>query len=176
VHLKIFLDQLGEIGSFSTAHLMITHGTLVRTIQWLKNTGIVRIWKQIKSHFKLRPIFYALHITGNPTFPPSILDNTFNLWKNIGILTIGDLYIKGIFASYAYLQSKYNLPGSSFFRYFKGSCLDRCPEKLISYIYEILQSISPVNSTLMKTKLEEEMGTKISDTVGKEFRTYSSML
>lgn len=77
----------------------------------------VRIWKQIKSHLKLKPIFYALPITGNPTFPPSILDNTFNLWMNRGIHTIGELHINGIFASFAQLQCKYNIPGSSFFRY-----------------------------------------------------------
>lgn len=145
----------------------------------------VRIWKQTKSHFKLKPISYALPITGNPTFPPSILDNTFNLWMNRGIHTIGELYINGIFASFAQLQSKYNIPGSSFFRYlqirnyvrkylqnfetFSGSCLDRClrpmscSEKSISYIYDTLQSISPVISTSIKTKWEEEMGTVIPD-------------
>ena len=40
-----------------------------------------------------------------------------------------------------------------------------CSEKLISYIYDVLQSISPVNSTLIKTKWEKEMGTEISDTL-----------
>lgn len=76
-----------------------------------------RIQKQIKSRFKLKPIFYTLPITGNPTVPPYILDNTFNLWRNVGIHTIGDLYIKCIFASFAQSQGKYNLTGSSFFRY-----------------------------------------------------------
>lgn len=41
----------------------------------------VRIWKQIKSHFKMEPIFYALPIAGSPTFAPSYLDNTFILLK-----------------------------------------------------------------------------------------------
>lgn len=93
----------------------------------------IRIWKQIRAHFKLKSIFYALPITGNPTFPPSTLDNTFYLWKNRGIHTI-ELYIKGVFASFAQLQGKYNLPGSSFFRYLQirdyvrthKTCLDGC--------------------------------------------------
>lgn len=40
----------------------------------------MRIWKQIKSHFKMEPIFYALPIAGSPAFAPSYLDNTFKLW------------------------------------------------------------------------------------------------
>lgn len=38
-----------------------------------------------------------------------------------------------------------------------------CLEKSISYIYDTLQSISPVISTSIKTKWEEEMGTVIPD-------------
>ena len=74
--------------------------------------------------------------------------------------------------SFTQLQSKYNLPGSSFFRFlqirdyartylqnfetFTGSCLGRCLQSIscsetsILHIYDSLQSISPVNSTLIK--------------------------
>lgn len=38
-----------------------------------------------------------------------------------------------------------------------------CSEKSISYIYNILQTANPVNSTLIKTKWEEEMCFGISD-------------
>lgn len=147
----------------------------------------LRIWKQIRSHFNLAPISYALPIVGNPTFPPSNLDDSFKLWKRAGIHTVGDLYIRDTFASLAQIQSKYKLRGSSLLGYlqirdyvrrhlqnfetFGGSSLDgclqlkSCSEKAISYIYDTLQSLSPVDSNRIKIKWEEEMGIEISDTL-----------
>lgn len=57
----------------------------------------LRIWKQIRSHFNLELISYALPIAENPTFVPSTLDNTFKSWKKVGINTIRDLCIEGTF-------------------------------------------------------------------------------
>lgn len=145
----------------------------------------IRIFKQMKLHFKLKSLSLAMPIADNPSFKPSILDNTFRLWRQAGLRTISDLYQEGVFASFNQIQEMYKLPGRDFFRYLQirdyvrkyvqslenlsGSCLDKClqlpprKEKLISRIYENLMSINPVNSSFIKSKWEAELGITISD-------------
>lgn len=77
----------------------------------------IRIWKQLKKHFNLNALSFLLLIAANPTFIPSTFDGAFNVWKGLGLCSIGSLYIKGTFASFQQLQQKYNLPKSHFFRY-----------------------------------------------------------
>lgn len=50
----------------------------------------VRIWKQIKVYFDLRPISFLLPVARNPSFAPSNLDNTFERWGELGSNTIGE--------------------------------------------------------------------------------------
>lgn len=76
--------------------------------------NLIRIWRQIKSHFGLKPISLALPIARNPTFIPSNLDKTFCTWSDSGIQ---DLYIDGAFATFTQLQKKFNLPNSNFLKY-----------------------------------------------------------
>uniref|UniRef100_A0A673WU00 Reverse transcriptase domain-containing protein n=1 Tax=Salmo trutta TaxID=8032 RepID=A0A673WU00_SALTR len=144
----------------------------------------VRIWKQIKVHFDLRPISFMLPVARNPSFAPSNLDNTFERWGELGISTIGDLYIGGTFASFESLRETYNLPRSNFFRYLQirdyvrkylptfgnakpsmfDGCIKICPtsDKLISRIYDAFQSVSAPSTDAIKAKWEEELGTDIS--------------
>lgn len=75
----------------------------------------IRIWKQMGKHFKLRA--FLLPISTNPSFAPSNMDGTFNIWRELGICNIGDLYIKGTFAFFQQRQERYNLPRNHFFRY-----------------------------------------------------------
>lgn len=77
----------------------------------------IRIWKQLKKHFNLNTLPFLLPIAANPTFTPSTLDGSFNVWKEVGLCDIGCLYIEGTFASFQQLQQKYNLPQHQFFRY-----------------------------------------------------------
>ncbi|CDQ57897.1 unnamed protein product [Oncorhynchus mykiss] len=132
----------------------------------------VQIWKQIKVHFELRPIL---------SFAPSNLDNTFERWGELGISTIGDVFIEGTFASFELLRETYNLPRSNFFRYLQirdyvrkhlptfgnakpskfDRCIQICPtsDKLISRLYDAFQSVSTPSTDAIKAKWDKELGT-----------------
>lgn len=45
------------------------------------------------------------------------MDEAFDRWKELGLYTIGDLYIQGTFASFQQLQEKFGLLKTYFFRY-----------------------------------------------------------
>lgn len=47
-------------------------------------------------------------------FKPSRFDWGFTEWKNKRLMSIGDLHVDGKFASFAQLQSAFNLPGFMF--------------------------------------------------------------
>lgn len=79
--------------------------------------SLIRIWKQINSHFKTESISTLLPNAGNPSFVPSTLDSAFTKWKDLGIRMIGDLFVKGSFASFNHLQVQYGLHRHNFFRY-----------------------------------------------------------
>lgn len=75
------------------------------------------IWKQIKSKFVIKPLSFLLPISGNPSFTPSTTDATFTKWRDLGLQTIGNLFINGTFATFWQLQDKYCLHASNYFRY-----------------------------------------------------------
>lgn len=79
----------------------------------------IRIWKQIKHYIKAPKIYLDTPICENPSFLPGLSDRVFLTWKQKGICHVGDLYINGIFASYAHLAAKYCIPKSGLFRYFQ---------------------------------------------------------
>lgn len=65
-------------------------------------------WKQLKLGLQLRNVSFHLPIANSP-FKASTLDGAFTQWKNQGINTVGDLYVKGTFASFQELREKYIL-------------------------------------------------------------------
>lgn len=67
-------------------------------------TTSLRIWQQIKSN----------------TFPPSLSDTTFKVWKNKGPATLADFYIDKIFATFTQLKEKFTLLPSHFFRFLQA--------------------------------------------------------
>lgn len=77
--------------------------------------NLIRIWKQIKSHFAFKSISISLPISKNPSFAPSNLDLTFYDWDRMGIHCIRDLYIQGTFATFIHLQNKFKLHTNNFF-------------------------------------------------------------
>ena len=117
----------------------------------------IRIWKQLRKHFKLNAVSFLLPIAANPSFTPPVLDGAFTTCN------VGNLYIEGIFASFQQLQEKYNLPKNQFFRYlqirdyvkthlpnFEKSNPDKLesvfnlfpnPHYIVSQLYETLQSM-----------------------------------
>lgn len=50
----------------------------------------IRIWKQIKSKFSIKPLSFLLPISGNPSFTPSTMDAAFTKWRDLGLQTIGN--------------------------------------------------------------------------------------
>ena len=79
--------------------------------------ALIKIWKQLRNHFKLKAVSFLLPITANPPFTPSALDEAYSTGKWLGICIVGNLYIEGTFASFQQLQERFNLPGNQFFRY-----------------------------------------------------------
>ena len=77
----------------------------------------IRVWKLLKSTLNLRDMSFLLQIVNNPSFKPSTLDGALVQWKDKGIRTVGDLYLKGTFSSFQDLREKYKLNSNNFFRY-----------------------------------------------------------
>ena len=68
-------------------------------------------------HVKAPNIYIDTPICENQAFTPGLNDVVFSPWKQRGISSVSDLYIEGNFASFAQLQTTYNVSASSFFRY-----------------------------------------------------------
>ena len=147
--------------------------------------SMTKTWKQVKTYFGNNTLSLLLPIAGNPSFPPGQLDYRFSLWKDLGIRTIGDLYIEEIFASFAQLQEKYGLPRSNFHLYLQirdyvrksnrsfarasYSALDKFllqnsqQDMRISHFYESLQHLKLPTTTAVRLAWENELGVQISD-------------
>ena len=76
----------------------------------------LQIWNQFRWHFGLQVIPVLAPVHSNPLFTPSVIDKVFKIWKDLGIVSIKQLYISGIFASFDQLTQAFNLqPTISFF-------------------------------------------------------------
>lgn len=81
--------------------------------------GTLKIWAQIRHHFRWLTLPLASPICNNHLFIPAKTDPRFNTLANKGLRSLGDLYIDGVFASFNQLISTFNLHRSDFFRYFQ---------------------------------------------------------
>lgn len=161
---------------------------------YYKNNPIIhdtiRTWKQMRKHFNLGVLSSLLPVAANPTFTPSTLDGAFNVWRESGIRNIGDLYIKGTFASFQQLQEKFKLPKNHFFRYLqiRNYVKTHLPDfetvapnaleisikmfarshSIISQLYGTLLSMSSPKTDALKDKWETELGTQIPQYVWEE--------
>lgn len=77
----------------------------------------LRMWAQVRRHFRWHAGSVCSPIAANHRFPPSLQDDFFLVWREKGIVSFKDLYITGTFASFDQLRAKFNLPGTHFFRY-----------------------------------------------------------
>lgn len=77
----------------------------------------LRIWRQIKSKHNLPDMSAYTPICHNHTFPPSLSDITFAVWKNKGLANLADFYVDKTFATFTQLKEKYALPTSHFCRF-----------------------------------------------------------
>ncbi len=150
-------------------------------------SSVIRIWKQIRTHFGVEKLPLLIPIADNPSFIPSILDKGFQQWRNAGIHTVSDLFQDGTFMSFEKIQEKYKLHRSNFFRFLQVrnyvqayldrsatislSCLDTCLKdcfgkgKIISCIYNALQASQLPTTSPIKRLWEEELGSEISNKV-----------
>lgn len=147
----------------------------------------VRVWRQTVKEFKLRALSFATPIAANPSFTPSVIDGTFDRWKEMGLQNVGHLYVQGNFASFQQLKEKYSLGANDFFRYLQiRNCvrshiqsfetatpdkLDQClmdcvtGKNTVSFIYETLLSLSQINMGNIKSAWEKELGVEIDDNI-----------
>ncbi|KAF3848746.1 hypothetical protein F7725_015243 [Dissostichus mawsoni] len=79
--------------------------------------GCLKIWNQFRRHFGLQITPVSAPVHSNPLFTPSVIDRAFLIWKDLGIVSIKQLYISGIFASFDQLTQAFNLQRTHFFRY-----------------------------------------------------------
>lgn len=122
----------------------------------------------------------------NHSFPPSITDSVFLMWRDKQLRYFRDLYKDGTFCSFAVLSTEFELPSSHLFRYFQArhgsaSLLPNFPclppklawedfldinsfqKSLISRIY--CQLIELEDCTIIKAKSawEHELGEEFAD-------------
>lgn len=149
-------------------------------------TSSLKIWYQIRKTFDLPDISAYTPICYNHAFPPSLVDNSFALWKSKGVSTIADLYIENFFATFAQLKQKYSLPTSHFFRYLQirdyvrkhvpnfesipapielYSFMKMAPDskKLISRLVDLFAAHDHVSTQYLKEAWEKDLGVTISD-------------
>ena len=146
----------------------------------------VKIWNQFRRSFELNDFCLHAPIVRNHMFTPSISDGAFGVWRRGGILTVHDLYIDNVFASFEQLVNKYGIPRSHFFRYLQlrdfvqsqcagfpispsASLLDNIFrqgtdfKRLIGRIYELLNLYSSESLDNVKIKWEEDLGEQIPE-------------
>lgn len=148
----------------------------------------LKIWNQFRRHFGFQTISFAAPVASNPAFSPSIIDNAFSTWANLGIRRFQDLYIDNTFATFEQLSVKFGLPRSHFFRFLQirsyvRSLDPRFPtlpgetqfdifltplptlKGSLSIIYRQLCSLQSTSLSNIKSSWEEELGEEISDDV-----------
>uniref|UniRef100_A0A8C4S006 Reverse transcriptase domain-containing protein n=1 Tax=Erpetoichthys calabaricus TaxID=27687 RepID=A0A8C4S006_ERPCA len=110
-----------EIKSCSTSLYSLLCSPINASYHKYTNNPIVlyslRIWNQIRKHFKMENLLSVAPLQENHLFQPLQTYPVFNTWKSFGIKMLRDLYIDNIFASFEQLRSKFNLPATHFFHY-----------------------------------------------------------
>lgn len=173
-----------NLGAVILSPVTLDHSTFDGSII-IRN--IIRIWKQIRNHFKIKSLSFLMPIARNPSFTPSRLDGTFAQWEEIGVRTIGDLFIEGALTSFSQLQNKFKLYQRHFFRFLQirnyilvhtalldnaslsiiDRCLNQCKGRkyALPIIYNILQSFNPPSTRFLKEEWEKELGVEISEEI-----------
>ena len=120
----------------------------------------LKIWNQIRQHFKFKSPSVLIPICNNHLFLPSSLDRTYNKWKEKGLISFSDLYIEGIFGSMGNIATTYDIQSISLFRFFQlrnfasthFSSFPSLPERnIVETIMapsDILNNISSIYSSL----------------------------
>ncbi len=146
----------------------------------------LKIWNQLRKTLGLQGPSVLSPLYKNHAFKPSNSDPTFKTWHDKGIISIKDLYIDRVFSSYADLSSKFHLPSSHLFHFFRIRDFvknnfphfpNRPPEtlidtllavdpkrkKCISVLYNSLCSSTPQPFNLIRSAWENELSMELTD-------------
>lgn len=159
----------------------------------------LKIWNQFRRSFNMTELLLAAPVTKNHMFAPSIIDNAFDSWSQIGIKSLYDLYIEDKFASFEQISQKFGIHKSDFFRYLQvrcfvasnSDCFPLCPptslldsifkcfivsKQIISKIYKLINSHQVTSLESLKHAWEADLEEPISELVWQKIiqRIYSS--
>lgn len=105
---------------FWQVRLYLLYCSVNKTHHWQnkKNDFVLRNYlrtlNQIKRILALQNLSIYAPICHNQSFKPASLDPVFRRWTNGVLFSIEDFYINNSFASFARLQTKFNLPPGHF--------------------------------------------------------------
>lgn len=97
--LKSLLYYTSDLSKFKPKNPAISHS--------------LKIWSQIRKHFKWNQISTLTPLTGSQT----VSGKTYQQWNQKGIYSIQNLYIDKLFLTFQQLRNKYNLDNKEFFKY-----------------------------------------------------------
>ena len=80
----------------------------------------LKIWNQIRRHFKWQECSILTPLTANHSFLPSQIDPIFQTWFKKGIRSFQNLFINKCFPTFQQLQQIFDLPSSHFFKYLQA--------------------------------------------------------
>lgn len=146
----------------------------------------LRIWTQFRRALELKGLSSAAPIASNASFPPSLFDGAFNIWKSQGLVTIDQLFIDNNFASFDQLKNKFSLSNSHVFRYFQVRSFARkhfpdfpsvpprgvlecildqhkCIRGAISRIYSTINDNQTPSSRTLKSLWEQDLSILLED-------------
>ena len=146
----------------------------------------LKIWAQIRQHFKWSTLPRSTHICNNHLYLPAIIDPRFVTLAKRGLQYLENLYVDGSFASFNQLHATFGLNQSDFFRYFQlrdivrshsptfpqilpASGLDHIlPADALSkghvfYLYELILPTSETMVEKIKANWESELQINLSD-------------
>ena len=149
-------------------------------------SNTLKIWTQFRKQFGLHTASSLAPIHKNHHFLPSCSDPVFQVWSNKGLRSIKDLYVNGIFSSFAELSAKFNLPNTHLFRYFQIRnfvrnkypqfpnrppvtmidsilSLDTGQKKLISIMYDGIFKLVPTRLDSLRAVWDQDLGINMSD-------------
>lgn len=179
-----------SVGSTSLAALLCAKLPFTQPVSSFTSNPVVihsiKIWNQFRRSFSLRGLSQAGPIAKNHMFVPSVMDGAFDTWSRAGIVSLSDLYVDGVFASFEQLVQNYDIPRLHFYKYlqlrnFVASNTDvypSCPptslldavlncksdrKQTISIIYELLNTHDLIPLDLLKNKWETDLDESISD-------------
>lgn len=75
----------------------------------------LKLWYQLRSHFKRTELSLIASLHRHCMFPPSLMDEAVIIWTELRVTSMNALFADNIFCSFGQLVSKFKIPQSLFF-------------------------------------------------------------